>query len=62
MGTMTYLATVTTFLTGLVAVAAIVFGVALVALAVPPVRRNHTVRINRHESSPTYYRGVVFGH
>ena len=59
---MNCVATVPTFLAGLVAVAAVVFGVALVALAVPPVRRNHTVRINRHESIPTYYRGVVFGH
>lgn len=62
MGTMTYLATVTTFLTGLVSAAAIVLGIALIALATPAIRSNHTARINRHESIPTYYRGVVFGH
>ena len=61
MGTMTYLATVTTFLTGLCAVAAIVFGASLGALPAPPVRRNHTVRINRQESIPTYHRGRVSG-
>lgn len=62
MGTMTYLATVTAFLTSLVAAAAIVLGLAVIAIAVPAIRSNHAARINRHESIPTYYRGVVFGH
>ncbi|MFN8097556.1 MAG: hypothetical protein U0Q21_04610 [Dermatophilaceae bacterium] len=59
---MTYLASVATYLTIVLSVAATLLGLAVLALGADFAARNHAVRVRRHESIPAYYRHLALGH
>lgn len=62
MGLMTSLAAVVTFYTVVIGIAGALVAASVLALGGEAVSRNHTLRVRRHESLPTYYRHLILGH
>jgi len=50
-----------TYLAAMIGIGALVFAGTAIAAAIPVVRRNHSLRIARHESIPAFYRNAITG-